>query len=122
MKFDVSLQGAFYKTITAPNTGAALVVVSSDIAAGLVPNLVANAPHNIVVTPLPAEPFDQWETVAPQNPDRFDVWLAPDQTEWIYDQPRGSNGRYISDDPTTPEKESALRWQPHTTFNVAAAE
>ena len=39
MQFDVSVQGTFYKTITAPNTGSALAAVSTDIANGLVPNL-----------------------------------------------------------------------------------
>lgn len=121
MKFNVAVQGVFYKTITAANTGAALAAVSADIAAGLVP-ITPNTPHAIVLTAQPAEPFDQWESVAPQSPKRFDVWLAPDQTEWIYDQPRGANGRYVSDDPSTPEKESAMRWQPHTIFNVSAAE
>lgn len=121
MKFDVSVQGVFYKTMTAPNTGEALKTVIADISAGLVP-LNLNQPHNIVVTPQQPDPFEKWAAIAPQNPVRFDVWLAPDQTEWIYDQPRRPNGRYISDDPTTPEKESALRWQPRTTFNVAAAE
>lgn len=121
MNFNVSVQGSFYRTVTAPNTGAALMAVIADMNAGLVPDFNPNEPHNIVIT-LPApDPFEKWASVAPQNSVRFDVWLAPDDTEWIYDQPRGENGRYIADDPNTPEKESALRWQPHTQFNVAAA-
>lgn len=120
MEFNVSVQGGFYKTITAANTGAALGQVIKDIADSLVPNFDASKPHNIVITRPTPNPFDQWESVAPQNPRRFDVWLAPDQTEWIYDQPRGPNGRYLSDDPTTLEKESSLRWQPHTNVNPAS--
>lgn len=114
MKFNVSVQGNFYKTVTAPNTGSALAAVSVDILNGLVPNLNPDLPHDILVVPHAVDPFEKWATVAPQNPTRFTVWLAPDETEWIYDQPRDENGRYLSDDPTTPESESALRWRPHT--------
>jgi hypothetical protein len=113
MKFDVSVQGSFYKTIEAPNTGTALTLVSLDISNGLVPNFNVSAPSNVVITPQPVDPFEKWAAIAPQNPARFMVWLAPDETEWIYDQPRGRDGRYLSDNPDTPESESALRWVPH---------
>lgn len=112
MDFNVSVQGSFYRTITAPNTGAALMTVISDIGAGLVPNFNANAAHNIVITPVAPDPFAKWASVAPQNPTRFDVWLAPDESEWIYDQPREADGRYVADDPATPDNEAQLRWQP----------
>lgn len=51
MQYDVSVQGNFYKTIEAPNTGAALSAVSNDIANGLVPNFDPDADHDIVLTP-----------------------------------------------------------------------
>lgn len=121
MEFNVTIQGTFYKTVDAVNTGSAVFIAALDIANGVVPGFNPNEPHNIVITPVPPDPFEKWATVAPQNPVRFDVWLAPDDTEWIYDQPRGTNGRYIADDPNTPKQESALRWQPHTQFNVDAA-
>jgi len=122
MKFDVTVQGVFYKRITASNTNAALAQVIQDIADNLVPDFDPTQPHSVTLSSPIIDPFDQWAEVAPQNPARFDVWLAPDESEWIYDQPRGSNGRYIGDDPNTPEKESTLKWQPHTQFNVSAAE
>jgi hypothetical protein len=114
MQFDVSIQGKPYKTIEASNTGAVLFIVAKDIGAGLVPDFNPAQPHDIVIRALPPDPFEKWASVAPQNPERFTVWLAPDETEWIYDQPRDANGRYLSDDPSTPERESALRWRPHT--------
>ena len=121
MRFSVSVQGSFYKNIEARNTGNAIAQVITDIARGLVAHFDATLPANIVMVAEAPDPFDKWASVAPQNPARFDVWLAPDDTEWIYDQPRGTNGRYIADDPNTPEQESALRWQPHTQFNGDAA-
>jgi hypothetical protein len=45
-----------------------------------------------------------------RQPRRGDRWRAPDGTIWIYDQPRNSDGTYRSDDPSTPQSESALRW------------
>lgn len=119
MQFDVSVQGAFYKTVSASNTGEALKTVISDIAAGLVTVNQAQ-PHNIVITnstnpsSTNSGSFSQWAAVAPQNPSRLDTWSAPDGTRWVYDQPRGADGRYLSDDPNTAEKESALQWQPYT--------
>lgn len=46
-----------------------------------------------------------------QQPHRGDRWRAPDGTIWIYDQPRNPDGTYRSDDPSTPQRESALGWQ-----------
>lgn len=114
MQFDVSVQGSFYKTITAMNTGSALAAVSIDLANGLVPNLNPDLPHSISIISQPADPFEKWAAVAPQNPARFTVWLAPDEIEWIYDQPRSPTGQYLADDPNTPESESAMRWRLHT--------
>ena len=51
MKFDVSVQGSFYKTIEAENTGAVLSAVANDIANNEVPNFVPGQPHNIVIVP-----------------------------------------------------------------------
>lgn len=122
MEFDVSVQGNFYRKIVAPNTGAALAQIIKDISDNLVPGFDPEKPHSVILSKPTIDPFDQWVAVAPSNPQRFDVWLAPDETEWIYDQPRDSGGRYIGDNPDTPEKESALKWQPHTQFDVNAAE
>lgn len=46
-----------------------------------------------------------------RQPRRGDRWRAPDGTIWIYEQPRNSNGTFRSDNPITPQSESALRWQ-----------
>lgn len=51
MEFNVTVQGAFYKTVEAPNTGAALTIVAEDIAAGRVSHFDATQPHNISITP-----------------------------------------------------------------------
>ena len=51
MQFDVSVQGRPYKTIEAPNTGAALSMVAEDIAAGLVHDLDPDADQNIAIVP-----------------------------------------------------------------------
>ena len=112
MKFNVTVQGQFYKTIDAPNTGAALAKISHDIAAGLVTHLDPDAAHDISITPQPPDPFDKWAAIAPATPSRFDTWTAPDATQWIYDQPREADGRYVADDPATPDNEAQLRWQP----------
>lgn len=45
-----------------------------------------------------------------RQPRRGERWLGPDGTIWIYEQPRNSDGTYRSDDPITPQSESALRW------------
>lgn len=50
----------------------------------------------------------QW----PEAPERGDEWTAPDGSVWRWDQPRGTDGTYLADDPATPESESALRWLP----------
>jgi len=50
MKFDISVQGKFYKTVEAPNTGAVLNIAAEDIAAGLVPDFDASEPHDISIT------------------------------------------------------------------------
>ena len=46
-----------------------------------------------------------------RQPRRGERWRAPDGTIWIYDQPRNSDGTYRSDDPSTPQSESARSWQ-----------
>ena len=51
MQFNVSVQGSFYKTIEAPNTGVVLALVAADIAAGLVPDFDPAANHDIVIQP-----------------------------------------------------------------------
>lgn len=48
----------------------------------------------------------------PPSPQRFDVFTAPDGSQWIYDQPRAADGTYLADDPETEEVESALQWIP----------
>jgi hypothetical protein len=48
----------------------------------------------------------------PSSPARFDEWTAPDGSVWIYDQPRNTDGTYVSDDPDTEQVESALQWVP----------
>lgn len=60
---------------------------------------------------LPAAFVDalgQW--LWPENPARFDEWTAPDGSVWVWDQPRGADGKYLADDPDTEDVESALRW------------
>lgn len=52
MKFDISVQGKFYKTVEAPNTGSVLALVAGDIAAGRVPDLDTDEPHDISITPV----------------------------------------------------------------------
>lgn len=52
MKFDISVQGKFYKTVEAPNTGAVLNIAAEDIAAGVVPDFDHDQPHDIVITPV----------------------------------------------------------------------
>jgi hypothetical protein len=66
---------------------------------------------------LPAEfvtglagPQQQWNW--PENPQRFQRWTGPDGSEWIWDQPRLSDGTYAPDDPATEAVESALQWLP----------
>jgi hypothetical protein len=54
------------------------------------------------------EPEVDWEW--PEYPERFDLFTAPDGSEWIWDQPRAENGTYLADDPDTEEVESLLRW------------
>lgn len=51
-----------------------------------------------------------WEW--PENPQRFDEWIAPDGSVWRWDQPRDADGQYVANDPATEESESALRWIP----------
>lgn len=114
MQFNSFVQGNFYRVIEALNTGIALRVLGEDIAAGLVPNFNPALPHNIVLSPVTSPEFVKWAAQAPANPRRFDVWAAPDGSAWIYDQPRGRDGRYIADDPSTPVTESALQWIAHS--------
>lgn len=46
----------------------------------------------------------------PENPRRGDVFLAPDGSRWVWDQPRAADGTYLADDPETNGVESALQW------------
>lgn len=55
-------------------------------------------------------PEPEWEW--PETAERFDVFTAPDGSQWIYDQPRNADGTYLADDPETEEVESALQWIP----------
>lgn len=48
----------------------------------------------------------------PRSPRRFDRWTDDDGQEWIFDQPRRSDGSYKPDDPDTEVVESALGWYP----------
>ena len=50
-KYDVYVQGAFYKTIDAPVTNNALTRVTLDIQAGLVPNFDHTQPSQIELRP-----------------------------------------------------------------------
>lgn len=55
-------------------------------------------------------PEPEWEW--PEAAERFDVFTAPDGSQWIYDQPRNADGTYAQDDPETEEVESAMGWFP----------
>jgi len=48
-QFNVSVQSKFYKVVEAVHTGAALSLISKDIASGLVPDFDPNKPHDIVI-------------------------------------------------------------------------
>jgi hypothetical protein len=48
----------------------------------------------------------------PSPAKRFDRCVAPDGSEWIFDQPRNLDGSYASDDETTEAIESRLAWYP----------
>jgi hypothetical protein len=84
-------------------------------AAGLIPaEMVTGLQTLAAAHDLPAEfiaglgdaPW-QW----PDAPVRFQQWTAPDGSEWTYDQPRDpATGQYVTDDPATPESESAMQW------------
>jgi hypothetical protein len=52
----------------------------------------------------------QWQW--PEAPSRGDEWTGPDGSQWVFDQPRASDGTYLADDPATPEQESRLQWLP----------
>jgi hypothetical protein len=41
---------------------------------------------------------------------RFDRYVTPDGSEWIFDQPRNPDGSYASDDESTEIVESRLDW------------
>ena len=56
-----------------------------------------------------------------RQPRRGERWRAPDGTIWIYDQPRNSDGTYRSDDPSTPQRESALSWQVERSGSAASS-
>jgi len=47
---------------------------------------------------------------APVNPPRYTHYEAPDGSIWVWDQPRGPRGQYLSDDPDTFVVESAMQW------------
>ena len=51
-----------------------------------------------------------WEW--PEAPARFQRWEAPDGSQWVWDQPRASDGTYLADDPATELSESAMQWLP----------
>lgn len=62
---------------------------------------------------LEAETFPKplgWDP--PQEPTRYQLYQAPDNSLWRWDQPRNANGQYVADDPSTTKIESALRWIP----------
>jgi hypothetical protein len=48
----------------------------------------------------------------PSPAKRFDRHVAPDGSEWIFDQPRNPDGSYASDDESTEVVESKLAWYP----------
>lgn len=48
----------------------------------------------------------------PTEPSRFQRYIAPDGSVWVWDQPRNEDGTFMADDPATPEQESAMRWLP----------
>jgi hypothetical protein len=56
------------------------------------------------------EPQGEPAAGRPDNPKRFDRWTDGDGQQWIFDQPRNTDGSYVSDSPETPSVESALRW------------
>lgn len=81
------------------------------------PELVAGLQALATQFDLPAEfvtglagPQQQWNW--PENPQRFQQWAGPDGSEWIWDQPRLSDGTYAPDDLATEAVESALQWLP----------
>ena len=81
------------------------------------PELVAGLQMLATQFALPAEfvaglagPQQQWDW--PENPQRFQQWTGPDGSEWIWDQPRLSDGTYAPDNPATEAVESALQWLP----------
>lgn len=52
-EFEVYVQGKFYKTVSAENTGEVLRIVISDIGAGLVPDFNPEEAHNIRIVNKP---------------------------------------------------------------------
>lgn len=48
-QFDVFVQGKFYKTVSAKNTGDALALVARDIQKGLVSGFDSSKSHNVKV-------------------------------------------------------------------------
>lgn len=48
----------------------------------------------------------------PMDPSRGQIYQAPDNSLWQWEQPRNSLGQYVADDLSTPEIESALTWIP----------
>jgi hypothetical protein len=58
----------------------------------------------------------------PAKPRRGDRWRAADGTVWIYGQPRNADGKYRSDDPATPMRESKLIWQLDPAASATSAE
>ena len=48
-KFDVFVQGKFYKTLSANHVGSVLSMVANDIQQGLVPGFDSSKDHNIKI-------------------------------------------------------------------------
>lgn len=71
---------------------------------------------------LPNQPGFPWNLVWPWSPNsgwnpptdpiRGDTYTAPDGSQWEWNQPRNLDGTYTTDNPDTPESESALQWLP----------
>lgn len=111
MQYLIDVQGVFYKVVEAANTLGALKIVAADIKNGSVSHFQSGVRHNIVIKKATNSLFAQWADLAPADPRRFNTWVAPDGSQWIYDQLRDSGGRYPDDNPDNSQPESALRWQ-----------
>jgi hypothetical protein len=111
MQYLIDVQGVFYRVVEASSTLGALTIAATAIQTGAVPHFQPNLRHNIVIKKASNSLFEKWADIAPADAQRFNTWVAPDGSQWIYDQPRDADGRYLIDDPNTPESETPLRWQ-----------